>query len=326
MAEASAQKTAATSGTLPFASSLDDPRLEADLLPRAMSKRALIACGAGDSVLSLSRRYPDVAYTALEPNPRMIEHVRAKIAAAEARDSKILNLEDASSTGLNQCGRFEEVFADFRQRIYADVAPREDWLSFFRRDRDLTELDGFLRKWLARPGWRKACEASFGDPLRAVLGTEAERRITTTWPDFVQKSLERALRRDAAPENHFLSLALLGMYQEDREPYYVRNGGPFAIDFVQGTLGDVRDLGGFDLVSLGSGLDLASDEVVRAEAAVLAKALRPGAVIFLRQLGSSRSLRPLFEPEFWFDDRIGRRFAERDRSILHSRFEVAVRR
>jgi S-adenosylmethionine-diacylglycerol 3-amino-3-carboxypropyl transferase len=330
MAEASAHEETAKSGVPPlqlaFATSLDDPRLEADLLPRAMSKRALLACGAGCSVLSLSRRYPDVAYTALEPDPRVLEHVRAKIAAAEARDTKALNLEDPSPTGLNQSGRFEQIFAGFRARLYANVAPREDWLGFFRRDRDLTELDGLLRKWLRDPGWKSAIEASFGDDLRAVLGTEAQRQLATTWPEYMQKVLERALRRDAAPENPFLSLALLGQYNEDREPYYVRNGGPFAIDFVHGTVADVPDLGVFDLVSLGSGLDLASDDEVRATVAVLGKAMRPGAVVFVRQLASTRSLRPLFQPDFWFDDRIGRRFSERDRSIFHSRFEVAVKR
>ena len=56
MAEASDLDETAKTGVLPFATSLDDPRLEADLLPRAMSKRALIACGAGCSVLTLARR------------------------------------------------------------------------------------------------------------------------------------------------------------------------------------------------------------------------------------------------------------------------------
>ena len=67
-------------------------------------------------------------------------------------------------------------------------------------------------------------------------------------------------------------------------------------------------------------------EVEERAVKLLAKALRPGAVVFMRQLGASRSIRPFFDRDFWFDSTAGRRFAERDRSILHSRFEVAVRR
>lgn len=326
MAEVSLPEMPATSGVLPFATSLDDPRLEADLLPRAMSKRALIACGAGCSVLTLARRYPEVAYTAFEPSGATLAHVRAKIAAAEARDTKALNVEDDSPSGLNQCGLFEEVFASFRKRIYATVAPREELLGFFRRDRDLMDLDSLVRKWVKNPGWVTACEGAFGDPLRAVLGTEEARGLPTRWPEYVQKALERALRRDAAPENHFLALALLGMYGEEREPYYARNGGPFAIELVEAELPDVPELGRFDLVSLGSALDLASDEHIRKTVKLLAGMLRPGAVVFMRQLGTARSLRPFFEGRFWFDSTAGRRFAERDRSILHHRFEVAVKR
>jgi len=324
MAEPAVEETAKT-GVLPFATSLDDPRLEADLLPRAMSKRALIACGAGCSVLSLARRYPDVAYTGFEPSARTLAHVRAKIAAAEARDTKLLNLENESPTGLNQCGLYEDVFAHFRERLHATVAPREEVLRFFRRERDLQELDALLRTWLRNPGWKAACEGAFGDPLRAVLGSETERNLTTTWPEYVRGALERALRRDAAPENPFLSLALLGMYGEDREPYYVRNGGPFELDLVEGALGDVPEIERFDLVSLGTSLDLESDAAVQAVVKLLGK-LRPGAVVFVRQIGSSRSIRPFFDERFWFDDRMSRRFAERDRSVLTDRFEVAVKR
>jgi S-adenosylmethionine-diacylglycerol 3-amino-3-carboxypropyl transferase len=183
-----------------------------------------------------------------------------------------------------------------------------------------------VRRWVKNPAWTAACTASFGDPLRAVLGTEEARRLAVRWPEYVQKALERALRRDAAPENPFLALMLLGMYEEDREPYYARNGGPFNLTIVEAKLADVPDLGRFDLISMGADLDLASEAEIQATVALLAKVLRPGAVAFMRQLGARRSLRPFFEESFWFDSTAGRRFAERDRSVLHSRFEVAVKR
>lgn len=310
-----------------FATSLDDPRLEADLLPRAMSKRALVVAGGGCSALTLALRYPDVAFTAFDPDPAQIAHVRAKKEASERRDLALLNVGDEAIEGLNASGALEAVFRGFRERVQATVAPREELATFFARDKPLTELDAMVRGWINHPGWVAACAASFGDELRAVLGTEAERHLEGTWAEHVQKSLERGLRRDAAPENPFLSLVLLGMYGAEREPYYVRNGGvPVPLQLVEGKLADVPDLGSYDLISLSSSLDLASDDELKETVAILARALRPGAAVFVRQLGCRRSVRPFFEGAFWFDASTGRRFAERDRSLLHHRFEIAVRR
>jgi S-adenosylmethionine-diacylglycerol 3-amino-3-carboxypropyl transferase len=292
-----------------------------------MSRRALVVAGGGCSALTLALRYPDVAITAFDTDPVQIAHVRAKMAASADRDLGRLNVEDDASDGLNACGALEAVFRDFRERVQATVAPKAELLEFFGRARPLTELDAMVRRWTANPAWTAACVASFGDPLRAVLGTEEERHLDRPWAEHVQKSLERGLRRDAAPENPFLSIILLGMYGAEREPYYVRNGGPrVPLTLVEGGLADVPDLGSYDLVSLSSTLDRANDDEIAATVKVLAAALRPGAAVFMRQLGCRRSIRPYFEGSFWFDANTGRRFAERDRSLFHHRFEIAVRR
>ena len=94
-----------------FATSLDDPRLEADLLPRAMSKRALVFAGGGCSALTLALRYPDVAFTAFDPDPAQIAHVRAKMEASERRDLARLNVGDDAVDGLNACGAMEAIFS-----------------------------------------------------------------------------------------------------------------------------------------------------------------------------------------------------------------------
>ncbi len=310
---------------LSFATSLDDPRLEADLLPRAMSRRALLVGGGGCAALSLARRYPDVAFTAFDPDAAQIDHIRAKLEASERNEVALLNVEDPSPAGLNASGRFEAILRSFRERVEASVAPRTELLTFFRRELPLTDLDPMVRRWIASPAWSEACAESFG-ALSAVLGTEEQRHLPMSWAEHAQKALERGLRRDSAPENPFLSLAFLGMYNPEREPYYARNGGPCSLALLHSNLFDVPALDSYDLVSLSSSLDRADDDLLKGTSAMLAKALRPGAAVFIRQLGCARSVRPFFEPAFWFDSGTGRRFAERDRSLFHTRFEVAVRR
>jgi hypothetical protein len=269
---------------LPFATSLDDPRLEADLLPRAMSKRALLVAGGGCAALSLARRYPDVSFTAFDPSPAQLAHVRAKLEASAALELTRLNVEDDDATGLNACGVYEGILRGFRERVQATVAPRAELLTFFRRELPLTELDAIVRRWTASPAWPAACAASFQD-LGQVLGSEAERHLPVSWTEHAQKALERGLRRDSAPENPFLSLALLGMYGVEREPYYARNAGPVDLTLLEGELADVPDLQSFDLVSLGASLDRATDVQLRSTVALLAEKLRPGAAVFVRQLG-----------------------------------------
>src|SRR5690606_531212 len=140
-------------------------RLESDLLRRIIGRRVLIIASGGCAALSLARRYPAVSITAFDPSAEQLDHVRRKLVAASAGDRKALNVEETSRTGLNVQGRFEQLFASFQALVHRDVAPREAWLSFFRREHPLTELDALARGWTKHPAWAEACEASFGDPL-----------------------------------------------------------------------------------------------------------------------------------------------------------------
>jgi S-adenosylmethionine-diacylglycerol 3-amino-3-carboxypropyl transferase len=89
-------------------------------------------------------------------------------------------------------------------------------------------------------------------------------------------------------------------------------------------LTDVPRLDRFDVVSLSNLLDGASDADAARWAAAL-RALAPGSAIILRQLNSTRDLRPLFEPYFRFDTALGRSYFYRDRSLLYNRIEVGFR-
>lgn len=253
--------------------------------------------------------------------------MKAKAEAAERRDLAALNVENASSEGLNQCGELEKVFRLLRAFFEEFISPHEELFAFFNRGRSLPELDGMVRSWTTSRYWDAAFHACFSDVLlRTTLGPAPPAFADVGGrPEYFARAFARGLRRDAAPENPFLQHVFLGGYHRACAPHYIRNPSPFRVETVHGSLADVPDLQRFGVVSLSNLMDTVPEAELAASAALLKAQLRPGAAILMRQLNSTRLLRPHFEPEFTFDDVLGRRYFRRERSLFYNRIEVGVR-
>lgn len=304
----------------------EDPRLEGELIYRVQAKEALCVASGGCVALSLASRFPQVAVTAFDTNRAQLEHMQAKADATLRRDLAALNVENAANAGLNQRGDFERVFRLLRAFFEEFIARHEELLTFFVRARPLPELDAMVRRWTTSRYWRAAFHACFEEVLvETTLGKPPRWAQNGTHPGYFQKAFERGFRRDAAPENPFLQHVFLGGYKRECAPHYIRHGGKLEVTPVHGTLLDVPDLERFQVVSLSNLLDGMDDEEIATWARALKTALAPGSAILIRQMNSTQKLRPFFEPEFRFDDHLGRSFALRDRSLLYNRFEVGFR-
>jgi S-adenosylmethionine-diacylglycerol 3-amino-3-carboxypropyl transferase len=88
----------------------------------------------------------------------------------------------------------------------------------------------------------------------------------------------------------------------------------------------VPDLARFDLVSLSNVSDWSDDALVARWATVLSRALRPGALVVIRQLNNRRDVRRFFNSAFDFDQARSDDVLVRDRSLFYERIEVAARR
>jgi S-adenosylmethionine-diacylglycerol 3-amino-3-carboxypropyl transferase len=312
---------------LAYAVIREDARLEGDLVNRIRAKRVLTVASGGCVALSLSSRFPGLEVTAFDTSRAQLDHLAKKADAARARDLVALNVENASSRGLNQCGELEKVFRLLRAFFEEFIASHGELLTFFTRGRPLIELDRMVLRWTTSRYWRAAFHACFTDVLlKTTLGAQPLRHAEEgTHPAYFQRAFERGLRRDGAPENPFLQHVFLGGYRRGCEPHYIRHGGALAIERVHGTLLDVPDLERFDIVSLSNLFDWLSDEETARWAAHLKAKLRPGAAVLIRQLNNTRKLRPFFEPEFRFDGALGRSYFLRDRSLFYNRIEVGTR-
>jgi S-adenosylmethionine-diacylglycerol 3-amino-3-carboxypropyl transferase len=295
---------------------------------RLRAKRILCVASGGCVALSLASRFPALSVVAFDVDERQIAHMKAKADAAMRRDHAALNVENAASTGLNQAGELERVFRLLRAFFEEFIAPHHELHGFFTRGRSLSDLDAMVRSWTTSRYWLPAFHACFSDVLlRSTLGSEpATFADVGGQPHYFARAFARGLRRDAAPENPFLQHVFLGGYRRECAPHYIRHPTPYRVEAVRGALDQVPDLESFDVVSLSNLMDIVSEAELARLAALLRSKLRPGAAVLMRQLNSSRRLRPCFEPDFTFDDILGGRYYRRERSLFYNRIEVAFRK
>lgn len=308
-----------------FAVVREDPDLEAHLIERLRAEAALVVASGGCTALTLAARFRNVETVAFDLSPAQLEQVRSKARAVAAGHLRALNVDDDDPSGLNQRGFFEGLFRTLRAFLEEFIAPRAEIEAFFDAGAGLrAELVG---RWTASPYWSAAFATCFNEPLLHAMFTRAATQHASpgSYPGYFQRAFERGLRRDDAAKNPFLQHVFLGRYREADAPDYVRAGRELRPALIQGSLGDVKDLGRFDVVSLSNVFDWSDDALVLSWAEQLAAQLKPGSAVLIRKLNNARDVRRFFTPAFSFDDALGDELLARDRSLFYEKIEVAFR-
>ncbi|MFO0984399.1 MAG: class I SAM-dependent methyltransferase [Planctomycetota bacterium] len=247
-------------------------------------------------------------------------------ADAELRRRFGIGVEDARE--LTACGNFESLFRMLRQFLYELVCPREQWLRAFLEH---GALAGLRAAALQSRYWPVAFQLFFADALLAAMfGPDAVQHAPKgSYPAYFQRLFERGLARADAFDNPWLHHVLLGHYV-DREaalPDYLVHAVPdLDLDLHCGSVQDRLDWEAFDLVSLSNVFDWMSREAMARTAAQLAQAMRPGAVLLVRQLNHQHELDPWLEAAFALDHASADAWLARDRSLFYSRLTIATRR
>jgi S-adenosylmethionine-diacylglycerol 3-amino-3-carboxypropyl transferase len=282
-----------TSSRVKFAVVREDPEVEAELVRRTGARALLTVASGGCTALTLCKQFPDLEVTAFDLSPAQLEHVRRKVAAVCTGDEEELSR-------LNQCGEFEALFRGLRQ---------------------LTEdLGGRGTKY-----WPVAFDIFFSDSLlHAMFGKEATQHAESgSYPRYFQRAFERGLDREDAKTNPFLEHVFRG--RASARPAYWGLTEP-RLELVLGSLEAVPALERFQVYSLSNIFDWSGDALVRGWATLLREKAPRGAAVIVRQLNNRRDVRPFFEPEFVFDDALGRELLARDRSLFYERILVALKR
>ena len=311
-----------------FAVVREDPNVEHALCRQAKAERVLVVASGGCTALTLVCREPELRVTAFDMAEGQLAHLEDKRRAVGRGDLRALNVGEDSPGGLNQGGEFESLFRTLRRFVEEMVAPASELEKYFDESTAPEARAGLLDRWFYSPYWPVAFSLSFHEAfLHAMFGPAATRHAEPgSYPAYFQRVFERGLRRDDGPRNYFLSHVLRGSYARGHAPDYVHGGSLPGIELVHGQLPDVPDLSRFDVVSLSNVFDWSDDALVAHWADTLTRALRPGALVGLRQLNNRRDVRRFFAEGFDFDDAGSEDRLARDRSLFYERIEVATRK
>lgn len=310
-----------------FAVVREDPDVEHAIVRRVRAERVLVVASGGCTALTLAHREPAVRVTAFDLADGQLAHLEAKRAAVARGDLRALSVGDDAPGALNQRGEFESLFRTLRRFVEEFVAPPEAMARYFDPATGAADREELVTGWLASRYWPVAFSLCFHDALlHAMFGPAATQHAEPgSYPAYFRRAFERGLRREDGPRNPFLSHVLLGAYLPEHAPDYVRAGALPAPELVHGELGAVPDLARFDVVSLSNVFDWSDDALAARWADRLARELRPGAAVVVRQLNNRRDVRRFFGNAFAFDDALGGELLARDRSLFYERIEVGFR-
>jgi S-adenosylmethionine-diacylglycerol 3-amino-3-carboxypropyl transferase len=310
-----------------FAVVREDPNVGPALCRRNGAGHVLVVASGGCTALTLAHREPALKVTAFDFAEGQLRHLEEKRAAVARGDLRALNVGDEAPDGLNQRGEFESLFRTLRRFVEEMVAPADELAGYFDDATTGEERGRLLERWLSNTYWPVAFSLCFHDAfLNAMFGPAATQHAEPgSYPRYFQRAFEAGLRREDGPRNYFLAHVLRGAYAPRHAPDYVHAGALPPVELVQGQLEDVPNLARFDVVSLSNVFDWSGDDLVSRWAGHLARSLRPGAVVVVRQLNNRRDLRRFFAGTFAFDAALGEDLLARDRSLFYERIEVATR-
>jgi S-adenosylmethionine-diacylglycerol 3-amino-3-carboxypropyl transferase len=307
---------------LQFAVVREDPEIEASLVRAGGVARALVVASGGCTALALAAEHPDLDLTLLDVSPAQLGHVRRKVEALARFAPNTFNVNSDDPAGLNACGNFEWLFRGLRDFLRAFVAPDAEL-----RERLATGSwdDLFSGKW-----WRAAFDVWFADPLlETMFGRDATQHAPPgSYPDHFRRVLEAGLHRPDARRNYFLHHILFGSYlpEESAWPrYLVQRPRAPRFTYLEQPIASLVDASAYDLVSLSNLFDWMAEAEAAAVAQRLARSLRPGARLVLRQLNHAKDFQRHFAPYVRFDDELGARLLAADRSLFYTRVSVGSR-
>jgi len=273
---------------LQFAVVREDPRVELDALAAcpARAPRVLLIGSAGCTALALHQERPDAAVTLLDPNPAQHAHVENKVRALVDRaPPATFNVGDDDPAALSVRGNVEALFRQLRGFLHEFVAPRAVVHAAAQGD------SASFATLVGSPYWPVAFELFFSDALLvAMFGPAAvQHAVPGSYPTYFRRVYESMLEAKGAGHNPFVQHLLRGRYDDDARPLYLQHQLSKAPRFEHrlGTLDDVDDFGVYDLVHLSNVFDWSHPQGVVGLSARIARELRPGARVTLRQLNNA---------------------------------------
>ena len=237
--------------------------------------------------------------------------------------------------GLLGGGRYERFVRAF-QLLLRTIHGRRRVEDLFR-DRNAAERAAFFEDHWNTWAWRLLFTSFFNKTVLARRGLSADYFVfddgSRSFAESFANRTAHALRDLPVRDNHFLARYLLGRFlDEDHLPEYLQRDHfdlvRARVDRLSVVHGDVRDIfddvapASFDAICLSNVFELMSEiETARALAKV-ARVLRPGGTVTLRNLMVPRSVPAELAETLVLDQELSRALHGQDRSFVYSSFQV----
>ncbi len=310
---------------LNFAVVREDPSPEIDCIQKNQGKRALLVASGGCTALALKDKLPHLQVDLFDINPTQLQHVKNKITAIKNKDYPLLNIENNDPSGLNQNGAFERYFRIFRQ-IFIEFISSESELELFFNS-DFTTRKEILSKWTGASFWQPIFDICFNNTfLTAMFGDNAVQHAEKdSYIEYFKNCFTAALGKENSADNYFLQSIFLGRYLKSSAPSFLTSETDYDFNYHCSPLPDLDKVDHYDLISLSNILDWCDKESITQHITSL-KTMRSGSTLILRQLNNVKSLRPLLESEFSFDDQSSSYYKSQDKSMFYNRIEIATKK
>ena len=227
--------------------------------------------------------------------------------------------DDVARLGPDHAGRYERLFAAFREAL-ADS--REALEELLRQD------DPEEQSRRVEPGTTlgSALDAAFDDAfalpnLVALFGQEATRNPLEPFARHFAGRLRWVLGRQATDRNPFLWQLLLGRFAPGAAHAWLTAPSPAAMPALRWTVGTMdealeRHSGAFDFVHLSNILDWLSPDAAARTLRLASNTLATGGWVFVRQLNSSLDI-PSLGPAFRWEAEPSEQLLQEDRSFFY---------
>lgn len=275
----------------------------------------------------------------IRPSDRRREYLDSVVPALSLEAARYWNAQPwLVDKGLLNGGRYERFVGLFGTLLRGIQGSRRVTDLFAERDR--TDRERFYDTEWDNWRWRLLFRLFFNKRVMARRGLNPDYFHfddgSESFADNFQRRTRQVIVELPTSDNHFLAQYVLGRYLgEDRLPEYLRPENfdliRQRVDRLDMRVGDVRTVfdeipsDSLDAICLTNVFELMSEEETRSVLPRIARTLRPGGRMTLRNLMIPRSVPPEMNEVLRLEADLSRELHRRDRSFVYRSFQVYTR-
>lgn len=310
-----------------FSVTREDFKIEHQTIVEKNYRKILTVCSGGCTPLSLKALSNDLSITAFDINPHQLNHLNNKIKFTRSKNLIQLNAGFKNNRALNQSGKFEKMFQNFRTSFIKSITTESEIEELFNYKTEQEKRSHIILSWLSNSNIKIPFKKIFNDEvIESVFGKQATQHATPgTYIEYFYNKIMNSFKRKNFCKNPYLQHIFLGYYLKENFLPYIDSKEKLKIKTYLGTVYDIPNIETYDLVSLSNLFDWCDTKFVKHCVSYLSQ-LRAGSGIILRQLNNDKNWYPIFKHQFDEDTLFNTYWKKNDRSMFYDHFRLFIKK